>query len=275
MILITGHRGFIGSRITKDLTDLGIKWVGFDLVDGNDIRNPMQLDQVFEKYQVDTVLHLGALAGVRRGEDYPQDYFDTNVIGTENVLRMAKKYKVKQVILFSSSSIYGEDGPASMYGISKLAMEQTAKRYKDDIERIYIVRPFTVYGENGRRDQVIYKWINHIKEDKKIPFYGDGKSFRPYTYVGDVSDAIVKMFSCKTKGVVVFEIGGKEPVRLSFLLKIFKDRLGLIVDYLPMPKMDSMGRLPDMENAKTLLGWFPKQDFKTKVLEIIDNEICL
>lgn len=279
MILLTGNKGFIGSRISYDLDAIGNDWCGYDIKDGNgnDIRDLRRLDEVFEKYQIDTVIHLAALAGVRRGEDYPQEYFDTNVIGTENILKMCKKYKVKKVIMFSSSSVYGKNGeghPDSFYGISKLAMENLHERYPE-IQQLFIVRPFTVYGENGRRDQVIFKWINNIKEGKPIFFYGDGDSYRTYTYVGDISDAVMKMLNSDLIGHCIFELGGKEKIKLFELLDIFKNHKAtadLKIENLPMPVMDSEGRTPNMASAELLLGWEPQQDFTEKVNEILNEE---
>src|SRR3990167_4575191 len=185
-ILVTGQKGFIGSHLTAKLDELGIVLEGNDFVVGNDIRDAVKLDAAVEKSQADIVIHLAALAGVRRGEDYPQEYFDTNVIGTNNLLRISKKFGIKKFIALSSSSVNGGN-PNSIYGASKLAMEHLVKRF--ELPYKFIVRPFTVYGERGRKDQVIFKWVDQYHNGKPITFYGDGTSFRTYVYAGDLVDA--------------------------------------------------------------------------------------
>lgn len=267
MILITGHRGFVGSHITERFDSLELPWIGFDLVDGNDIRDKVQLDIALEKSQADTVIHLAALPGVRRGEDYPQEYFDTNVIGTDNLLRISKKFGVKKFIALSSSSVNGGN-PTSIYGASKLAMEHLVKRA--DLPHKFIVRPFTVYGERGRKDQVIFKWVEQYKQGKPLTFYGDGTSFRTYVYAGDLVDALVMMLDYKPEqSDITFELGGGERVTLSKVLTTFLNKYpDAKLKKLPFPACDSMGIEPNIEEA-TKMGWTPKTNFAEKMKEII------
>lgn len=266
-ILVTGHRGFIGSHLIERLNRLEIPWEGYDLVDGNDIRDKVKLDAFIEKGQFDTVIHLAALAGVRRGEDYPQEYFDTNVIGTDNLLRISKKFGVKKFIALSSSSVNGGN-PTSVYGASKLAMEHLVKRA--ELSHKFLVRPFTVYGERGRKDQVIFKWVEQCLQGKPLTFYGDGESFRTYVYAGDLVDALILMLSYHPeKSDITFELGGGEKITLNKVLEVFLDRYPLAqIERLPFPKCDSHGIEPNIEEA-TKMGWSPKTNFAEKMREII------
>lgn len=267
MILITGYKGFIGSHLTKKLDSLGISWIGYDLLDGNDLRDKCKLDSFFDRHQITTVIHLGALAGVRRGEEYPQEYFDTNVMGSENLLKLSKEYGVNKVIFFSSSSIYGDNGhPSSIYGITKLTMEMLMGRY--DIPHKYIVRPFTVYGENGRKEHVLFKWFGQQKQGKPITFYGDGSTYRTYTYVGDLVEALVLMLDYKEKEVI-FELGGNKKVTLKDFLKVFLELFpDTKVNYLPLPSWDSVGREPNLAEAHKL-GWKGETDYLLKIRELL------
>ena len=266
-VLVTGHRGFIGSHVIERFNALNIPWVGYDLVDGDDIRDKVKLDIVIEKNQIDTVIHLAALAGVRRGEDYPQEYFDTNVIGTDNLLRISKKFGVKKFIALSSSSVNGGN-PTSVYGTSKLAMEHLIKRA--ELPYKFIVRPFTVYGERGRKDQVIFKWVEQYQQGKQLTFYGDGQSFRTYVYAGDLADALIMMLSYEPeKSDVTFELGGGEKVTLNKVKQVFLSKYpAAFFDYQPFPKCDSYGIEPNLEEA-TKMGWAPKTNFEEKMKEII------
>ena len=267
MIFITGHRGFIGSHITAILDWAGLAWTGYDLVDGNDIRDKANLDAHMEKCQPDTVIHLAALAGVRRGEEYPQEYFDTNVIGTENLLILSKKFGVKKFIALSSSSVNGGH-PSSIYGASKMAMEHLITRTELDYK--FIVRPFTVYGERGRKDQVIFKWLEQYRQGKPLTFYGDGTSFRTYVYAGDLASAILQMLSYSPSiSTVVFELGGKEPITLNRVKAVFLSKYpDAQFEYHPFPKCDSFGIEPNMGEILKM-GWNPTTDFAEKMKEII------
>src|SRR5690349_11701032 len=133
-ILVTGGLGFVGSHLCKEL-EKEHEIIIYDLVSGDDIRDKFKLDRMFESENFDVVVNLAARAGVRRGEDFPEEYFSTNVVGLVNLIDVAEKYKVSKFIHFSSSSVYGtqsqdiatkedeEKNPCSVYGITKLAGE--------------------------------------------------------------------------------------------------------------------------------------------------------
>ncbi len=277
-ILITGGKGFIGGYLNQELSFSGAyEVVNYDLVDGNDLRDRANLDRFIEIHKPKIIVHLGALAGVRRGEDYHKEYFDTNVLGTENVFSLAKKHGVKKIISFSSSSVFNDNNelkPISHYGRTKLLAENIAEMYSNDFESVIIVRPFTVYGLNGRGDQVIYKWINQIINNGEITFFGDGKSYRPYTHVLDLVNAVCSMFSNQIKGYHIFNLGGKEKITLNNLLSIFKkySKFKFKVKKLPMPYADSKGKLPSTSNWG-LIGYKPKAKFEKEVEIIINNEL--
>lgn len=222
MILVTGDKGFIGSHLCKRLKELGIEFIGFDIKDGLDIRNKLQLEYVFDSYPITAVIHMAALSGARRGNEYPKEYFDTNVIGSENIARLCEKYKVETMIAFSSASA---KSCQNTYGISKRSMELMLKNVP--LKKMIVVRPFNVYGENGRQDQVIWKWKSRADAGLPVEYHGDIK--RNYTYVGDVVDTVVRLLSSEHNGYVVFDIGNKNKVGLSELLAIFKERYPALV----------------------------------------------
>ena len=274
-ILLTGDLGFIGTRIGKRLKAELSKTIiiGYDIErKGDDIRDLFDLERMFAYYNFDCVLHLAARAGVRMGEQFPEEYITTNILGTENVLRLAEKYKVQKVIMFSSSSIYGKgDGPISMYGITKKASEMLTIRFK--IPSVWIVRPFTVYGEHGRIDQVIFKWINQIKAEKPISYFGGKESSRYYTYVGDVARAVEMMIVSAKLGIMTVDLAGERMVKLKELLDIFLIQLGssLPTENFPLPDVDDVKIKPN-DSAFQLLSWKPEQNFHEKVKEIIISE---
>lgn len=278
MILITGNLGFIGSHLTKRLDN----WIGFDLKDGQDIRNKYQLAKLFATHSIDTVIHLAAEAGVRRGEKYPDEYITTNIIGTRNLLELAEENNVKQFIFFSSSSVYGEQKPPfsedmnvkpnCLYGITKATGELLCNISPVNTT---IVRPFSVYGENGRGDQFLYKWINQIKSNKPISFYGEGNSKRGYVYAGDLANGVIKLLKKKQKSnFEVYNLGGQQIITLNVLSSIYKKAYeDLKIEKYPLPHADVLENWADISKAKKELSWSPDTNFEDKIIEIINKEL--
>ena len=281
MILVTGYKGFIGSRLTKELDERGLEWVGYDLEDDNDIRDKFKLYNLFLKEGITKVIHMGARAGVRTSELFADEYITTNIGGTRKLTEMAKLFGVKHFIFFSSSSVYGQTeehneeddilNPDSLYGITKMAGEAVVKNA--DIPHT-IIRPFTVYGENGRQDQLFFKWIRQIRTNQAVDFYGDGSTRRGYTYVGDFVDGVLKILEKGTTGDETYNLGGSKSVSLKEVLDIFKEQCpDMKVREMPLPKGDVPDNMAVIDRARDSFGWEPKTDFKTKVKEIISNEL--
>jgi len=284
-VLITGHRGFIGTRFCALLKKNKIAHDGFDLLEGFDIRNNLQLDKQFEAGQYDVVIHLAALAGVRRGQEFPDEYISTNITGTQNIIAMCEKYNIGRLIFFSSSSVLGgiETGvgldetdsynPKSLYAITKLTGEylvSTANINKT------IVRPFTVYGENGRPDMVVYKWINQIKSGKPVTVFGDGKSVRGYTYVGDLVEVIYKLLNKPYNGIL--HLGGSERIQLAKLFELFhehcrKKKIKIDVNVSKIPKEDVLSSFANCILARNHIGFEPQKRFETIIKKILRKEL--
>lgn len=276
-ILVTGGLGFVGSHLCKEL-EREHEVIVYDLVKGDDIRDRFKLDRMFESENFDVLINLAARAGVRRGEDFPEEYFSTNVIGLVNLIEMAEKYQLKKFIHFSSSSVYGaqnenvatkeddEKNPRSIYGITKLAGELLLKKSK---LAYIIIRPFTIIGENGRKEMVIYKWLNQHLSGRPISFYGDGSTFRGYTYIGDMIEG-VKLCLNERIQREDFNLGGHQKIYLSELLDIFKELFPDVeVNKLEMPSSDQPYSFADTSKAEKMLGWKPAENTKGKIRSIL------
>jgi len=278
-ILLTGSAGFIGSRLRQKLIDLDYDVLDIDLVWNVDIRNKYEMEYLFETEHFDTVIHTAALAGVRRSELYPEDYISTNIMGTKNLIDLSEKYGVTHFINFSSSSVYGADtkdglkedavkNPKSIYGMTKLMAEQIVERSSI---KTTTIRPFTVYGENGRGDLVIKKWCNQIKQGKPITFYGDGHTGRGYTYIGDLVDGVIKVLEHSKGGT--YNLGGSQFVTLNELVDIFDEVYGdFKIHDKPIPKGDNQYNFADTSKALKDLGWKPTTDFKKQLIKILKDE---
>jgi len=226
-ILITGGAGFIGSHLAETLIEEDYEILIVDnldhyynpnlkrrnislLIDKRnvhfheaDILRPDLLTPIFSDNCPDVIIHLAALPGVLPSMKSPQKYYRMNVQGTLNMLDLARQYNVKRFIFGSSSSVYGKckrvpfkettDNitPISPYGHSKLLAEEKCRMYAQQTGMtICCLRFFTVYGERQRPDMAIYKFIRSLYFDEPITLYGDGSTYRDYTYVNDIVTGI-------------------------------------------------------------------------------------
>jgi UDP-glucuronate 4-epimerase len=284
-ILITGHRGFIGQELCRKLKNTDIKFDGYDLKDGQDIRSREKLNYIMSMGNYDMVVHLAALAGVRRSEKFYREYIETNVTGTKNIIEACQECGIKGIMFFSSSSVLGsclkekghkEDDrydAKSLYAITKMAGEAMIKN--SELEYM-IIRPFTVYGPEARPDMLIYKWINKIREGKPIEMYGDGRSSRGYTFVGDLTDAVIKLIRLNAKEAqrTTVHLGGSEVITLKMVFDIFQNTAKKKIEWIQreMPKEDVMYSFADTGYAKRLIGFNPPKRFKKTLKAIIARE---
>lgn len=166
-ILITGHKGYIGSHLIKKLDAIGI-----DIKDGNDI-------MYCELPDVDVVIHLAAQPGVVKSIDDPLETVRTNVLGT---VRLAEKYKNTKFIFASTGGAIQDEIP-SPYGLSKYCAEEFVKMlFKDYV----ILRFANVYGGEGSRS-VVDKFL----KESEITIYGDGSQTRTFVHIDDLITGII------------------------------------------------------------------------------------
>ena len=226
-ILITGGAGYIGRQIINLIDKKKFNIVVVDnlnttkknylpkniKVEKINILNKKKLEKLFSFYNFDGVIHLAAKCVVSESQKYPDIYYETNIIGTKNIIRYSKKFKVKHFIFSSSCSIYGNsDGivkennkkkPVSYYGKTKLIGENLIKRsFKNTKIKFAILRYFNVVGadlknkigEIGDKDRLfnnISKKV--INKNFKINIYGndyktkDGTCIRDYMHVYDLA----------------------------------------------------------------------------------------
>ena len=284
-ILITGNRGFLGTHTQKELEKLGNEVIGFDIKNdfAEDIRNRYYLDKIFEENKPDIVIHFAARPGVRKSAIVPEEYITTNIIGTLNVLECCKKHKTKKALVASSSSIYGEqpdcllkeemvcENPKSIYAMTKKSVETLCKLYSSDM-KVYVFRPFSVYGENGRPDMAIGQLLNIYKKGGVFEKYGNGNSVRTYTNVHDFVDCLIKlMYYDSINNYEVFNIGGAEKISLNHLLKIIMNIFPLRIKEMPFNELDVTSSCADISKAKQVLNWEPVRNFEEEIIKIFKN----
>ncbi len=310
-ILITGVAGFIGSNLADLLVDSNYI-TGIDNFDSfysreikeDNIKNLInnsnfsfyemdlldlgELDEICRIEKIDTIIHLAAKAGVRPSIVDPVGYTRHNIEATVNILEAARKNGIKNIILASSSSVYGNnvkipfseednvDFPISPYAASKKACELMSHSFaKLHNQKIAVLRFFTVYGRRQRPDLAIAKFTRMIDHGEPIPFYGDGTTERDYTYIDDITEGIKKCMDWlvnQDEGCWdVFNLGENQTTTLSSLVKTIEGVLGkkAVLDKQPMQPGDVKRTFADIGKAKRIFGYSPKTQIKEGISEYV------
>lgn len=309
--LITGGAGFIGSTLAdrllldenqvivvdnfNDYYDVSIKErnVAPHLTDNNyklyriDICDWDALEKVFKENHIDGIVHLAARAGVRPSIEDPILYQQTNNLGTNHILELAKKYGVKNLVLASSSSVYGNnkkvpfketdavDFAISPYAATKKANEVLGHVYHAlyGINMIFL-RFFTVYGPRQRPDLAINKFTTLILNDEPIPVFGDGSTSRDYTYIQDIINGIILSIQYVENHENVYEIinlGENTPITLLEMIQTIEKVLGkkAKMNFLPMQLGDVNKTYANITKARELLGYNPQTSFEEGIRNFV------
>lgn len=310
--LVTGGAGFIGSTLVErllkennkvviidnfcDYYDRKIKEKNISSFINNkniklyrsDIRDIEDVKKVFKENSIDCVIHLAAMVGVRSSIETPILYQEVNCLGTQNILEEMKNNNIKQLIFASSSSVYGNckkvpfkenmivDFPISPYAATKKSGEMMIHVYHKlyDINAIAL-RFFTVYGPKQRPDLAINKFTQLIEQDKEITMYGDGNTFRDYTYIDDIVAGIMKSINYVEKNNDVYEIinlGSSNPIKLKEMIEIIGKELNKKpkIKQIEMQPGDVDKTFADITKAKELLGYEPKTRFEEGIKKFIE-----
>ena len=309
--LITGGAGFIGSSLSEELIKQGNKVIALDnfcdfynptikennvkeLIKNsnfklyrNDIRDRATVKRIFEENNIDIVMHLAAMAGVRPSIENPVLYQEVNCMGTQNILEEMKEHNVKNLVMASSSSVYGNckevpfredmvvDFAISPYAATKKANEVMTHVYHKLFDmNVIMLRFFTVYGPKQRPDLAINKFTRLMLEDKEIPMFGDGTTSRDYTYIDDIVDGIIRSCNYVENNNDVYEIlnlGNSSPVSLKEMINTIGQAIGVEpkIKQLPMQPGDVDRTFADISKAKKLIGYNPKTSFKEGIERFI------
>jgi UDP-glucuronate 4-epimerase len=301
--IVTGGAGFIGSHIVEKLLGEGNKVTVIDNFDSFyprsykeqnlihckssnrfslidlDIQDADGLEKALtETY--DGIIHLAAKAGVRPSILNPVSYQQTNVSGTQNMLEFARKKNIKQFVFASSSSVYGinknvpwseEDNllfPISPYASTKISGELMGHVYSHLYNiRFIALRFFTVFGPRQRPDLAIHAFTKKILNQEPIPFFGDGKTRRDYTYVDDIVEGVISALHYKDSLYEIINLGNHQTVSLQEMLLTIETVLEkkAIIDQKPEQPGDVPQTFASIEKARRLLNYHPKTGFEEGV----------
>ncbi len=323
-IFITGTAGFIGFHLAKLLLKDGFRIHGYDSINDYydvNLKNARQnillkdqnfsttkgfiedyekLNEVANKFQPDIIIHLAAQAGVRYSLENPRTYINSNIIGTFNVMELARKHKVKHLLMASTSSVYGAntempfkendkaDTQLTIYAATKKSNESMAHSYAYLWKiPITMFRFFTVYGPWGRPDMAYFKFVSSILNNKPIDIYNNGEMYRDFTYVDDLVKGIKLLVNCipsknekisknDSLSVVapfrVINIGNSEKIKLIDFIEAIEESINkkAIRNYMPMQKGDVIETWANCSLLKKLTGYNPETSIKQGITRFVD-----
>jgi UDP-glucuronate 4-epimerase len=324
-ILITGSAGFIGFHLARLLLSEGMQVQGYDgMTDYYDVtlkqrrhqmllQNPgfsateamledqAALDRTADAFAPDVIVHLAAQAGVRYSLENPRAYLDANVIGTFNVMEVARRHKVRHLLMASTSSVYGAntempfretdkaDSQLTIYAATKKATESMGHSYAHlhDLPTT-MFRFFTVYGPWGRPDMALYKFVEAIIAGKPIDIFNHGELYRDFTYVDDLVHAIRLLIDVApvrpADGVIpegdslspvapfrIVNIGNSDKVRLLDFVDAIEASLGqkAIRNYMAMQPGDVHATWADASLLHRLTGYRPRTDVRDGIARFV------
>jgi UDP-glucuronate 4-epimerase len=312
-VLVTGAAGFIGFHVAERLLAGGRSVVGLDSVNTYydpqlkearleilrqhsrfsfaklDLTDRAAVKTLFEQHRFPLVIHLAAQAGVRYSLDHPHAYVDSNLEGFINVLEGCRHSGCQHLLFASSSSVYGAnaklpfsvrdnvDHPISLYAASKKANELMAHAYSH-LYRIPAtgLRFFTVYGPWGRPDMAMFIFARAILAGEPIKLFNNGKMRRDFTYVDDVSQAVVRLLDRPPQGDPnwrsnapdpgtssapwrIYNIGNNRPEDLMRVVSILETEFGRsgVKELLPMQPGDVEATYADVSDLERDIGFKP------------------
>ena len=324
-VLITGTAGFIGFHLAKLLLDEGFKVHGYDgMTDYYDVslkqeRNKIllensnftstvgmledneKLDDVANKFQPDVIVHLAAQAGVRYSLENPRTYINSNIVGTFNVMEVARKQKVKHLLMASTSSVYGANSKMPFTEIEKadtqLTIYAATKKANESLAHSYshlwkipttMFRFFTVYGPWGRPDMALFKFTKAILEEKPIDVFNHGKHTRDFTYIDDIVGGVLKTLdqpasinfdwngnqpdpATSNAPWRIYNIGNSKPVQLMDYINALEKSLGkkAKINFLPLQPGDVADTYADVNNLQKKFNYKPS----TTIVDGVSNFI--
>lgn len=297
-ILITGAAGFIGSHLCDYfINHTSEKVVGIDnfnsfydpqikrnnikhlenherftCIEGDILDKPL-LEDLIKNKNITEIIHLAAWAGVRPSIENPDIYYQVNVIGSLNLLNLAKDYNIKRFLIASSSSVYGNntkvpfsesdnvDHPISVYAATKKTNELMCYNYHHLFKLpIACIRFFTVYGPRQRPEMAIHKFTRHLYENQEIPVFNKGNCLRDFTYIDDIIQGIVAIYNAPNLSFDIVNLGESQTISTLDLIRLIEKHTGKTakLNLLPAQAGDVEKTYADISHAKKQYNYNPQ-----------------
>ena len=327
-ILVTGAAGFIGFHLIKALLQIQLPnsnncIVGIDNINDYydvslkkerlkllneiseteyftfiklDLADREAMSDLFSTYQFDTVVNLGAQAGVRYSIENPNAYIDSNVVGFVNILEGCRHHDIKHLIYASSSSVYGMnikqpfttadcvDFPISLYAATKKSNELMAHSYS----HLYNIpttglRFFTVYGPYGRPDMAYFSFTKKILAGEPINVFNNGDMQRDFTYIDDIVKGIIRIMdkapspqystiTTATAPYKIYNIGNNQPVTLRRFITAIESACGKKAqeNLLPMQAGDVPITYADIDELVDNIDFKPDTSIEDGITKFVE-----
>jgi UDP-glucuronate 4-epimerase len=324
-ILVTGAAGFIGFHVARRLLADGRSVIGLDNLNAYyepalkqarlaelaklpsfsfvklDLADRAGMAALFAEHRFTHVVHLAAQAGVRHSLVDPHAYADANVTGFLNILEGCRQAKSRHLVYASSSSVYGAnsampfstaqnvDHPLSLYGATKKANELMAHAYAHLFGLPATgLRFFTVYGPWGRPDMAMWLFTDAILAGRPIRLFNHGNMRRDFTYVDDVTEALVRLIGVPPAGNAdwsgeqpdpatsrapwrVYNIGNHTPVEVTEVVRLIEEAVGkrAIRELVPMQPGDVPATFADVDGLRAAVGFTPATPVARGISEFV------
>lgn len=306
-VLVTGGMGFIGSNfihyMLKKYPDYKI--VNLDLLTyaGNmenlkdvednsqytfvkgDIRNRELVDFLIKTYRIDMIVNFAAESHVDRSITDPDIFIKTNILGTQNLLEVAKDRQIKKYVQISTDEVYGSLGetgyfteetplsPNSPYSASKAGADMLVQAYHETFGlNVNITRCSNNYGPYHFPEKLIPLLVTNALEGKELPIYGDGKNIRDWLHVSDHCSAIDLVIHNGKSGEV-YNIGGHNERMNNQIVDFIVKKLGVsstLIKYVNDRLGHDRRYAIDPSKIENELGWKPKYNFDLGIAETIN-----
>lgn len=307
-ILITGAGGFIGSATAIAFIEKGLRVIVIGHTGSNlnitgaenrigDILDKAFLDDLFSEFNIDVVYHFASKKNVGQSTKEPILYYETNVVGTLNILEMMAKYNVPHIVFASSWAVYApassgalfcsEDfplNPQTVYGNTKMIGEKLISDFAATylIETYHILRYSNIAGGAGlKKSPTAFGVFDYVADsalnDKPFNIFGndyptpDGTCVRDYVSLNDIVRLHVELVSNNISGA--YNIGSGKGASIEEIVTSFEDELSKKIErrYHERRLGDPHSVILDVSSAKQNLGWSAKDDIREMVIQTIKN----
>jgi dTDP-glucose 4,6-dehydratase len=307
VILITGGAGFIGSNYLNaivprypnyrfvnidaltyaaDLSNITVSDALNYVFTQTDIRDMGALENIWTDYSPTDIIHFAAESHVDNSITGPRVFIETNILGTHNLLELARTHGIKRFHHISTDEVYGsldfdatptdEDSPLlpnSPYSASKAAADLLVRSYNKTFGLDTVTtRASNNYGPHQHKEKLVPLFINNLLSGKKVPLYGTGKNVRDWIYVGDHVEGIDVVFH-KGKGGEIYNLGGGnefENIDITKKLLTLTGRDESAIEYITDRLGHDLRYGLDCVKAERELGWKPLKSLEEGLKETVE-----